>query len=383
VSAALSRARPACVTAMDPARDERFMRLALALGDRNLGLTWPNPSVGALVVRDDGEGSLVVAQGVTQRGGRPHAERIALESAGAEARGATFYVSLEPCSHHGKTPPCVDAVMAAGVARVVTALEDPDERVRGRGHRFLRERGVAVTTGVLEDEGRRSHRGHILRAREGRPAVLLKLAQTADGFAARRSGPRLLITGERSNCRTHLMRAKADAIMIGVGTVLADDPQLTVRLPGLEDRSPLRVVLDSRLRMPASAHLVRTAGEVPTWVIAAADAPVDAERALSAAGVEVMRVASHDGRIDVAAALRLLGTRGITRVFSEGGPSLGEALAAEDLIDEFALATAEAPLGEAGVPAIGPLLRRALAERFRLLEMEQLGPDRLELFERG
>jgi diaminohydroxyphosphoribosylaminopyrimidine deaminase / 5-amino-6-(5-phosphoribosylamino)uracil reductase len=367
----------------DPARDERFMALALALGERHLGITWPNPSVGALVVRFDREGPLVVAQGVTQPGGRPHAERMALEIAGQAAHGATLYVSLEPCGHHGKTPPCVDAVITAGISRVVTALEDPDPRVSGDGHAFLRRYGVAVKTGILAGEARRLHRGHILRTTKGRPAVTLKLAQTADGFAARLSGPRLYITGERSNCRTHLIRAHADAIMVGVGTVLADNPQLNVRLPGFEDRSPVRVILDSRLRIPESAYLVRTAREVPTWVVAVEDTPVEPEHRLVAAGVEVMRVGSRAGRLDVPEALGLLATRGLTRVFSEGGPSLGEVLMAHDLVDEFALATSSAPLGEPGVPALGPELRAALKARFRLASIEQLGPDRLERFERA
>jgi diaminohydroxyphosphoribosylaminopyrimidine deaminase/5-amino-6-(5-phosphoribosylamino)uracil reductase len=369
--------------AADAALDERFMAAALALGERHLGLTWPNPSVGALVVRQDGAGPLIVSQGVTARGGRPHAERIALEAAGAAARGATLYVSLEPCSHHGRTPPCVDAILSAGVARVVTALEDPDPRVRGRGHQFLRERGVAVTTGVLAHEARRAHRGHILRATAGRPAVTLKLASTADGYAARLSGGRLYITGERSNARTHLIRAHADAIMVGVGTVLADDPQLTVRLPGLEDRSPVRVILDSRLRTPPSAGVVRTAGAVPTWIVATDEAPKEAEGALLALGIKVFRVPARDGRLDIPPALRLLAGEGITRVFSEGGPRCAEVLVQENLVDEFALATSSTPLGGPGVRALGPRFQAALAERFRLVSTEELGPDRLDVYERA
>ena len=367
----------------DPALDERFMRMALALGARHLGLTSPNPSVGALVVRVDETGPIILGQGITERGGRPHAERIALESAAAAARGATLYVSLEPCSHHGHTPPCVDAILAAGVARVVTALEDPDPRVRGRGHAFLRDHGVAVTTGVLAEEARRAHRGHILRATEGRPAVTLKLAQTADGYAGRADGARLYITGERSNARTHMIRAKADAIMVGVGTVLADDPQLTVRLPGMEDRSPVRVILDSRLRTPPAAQVVATASEVPTWIVAAENASAETERALAAAGADVIRVARAAGRIDLPEALRALAARGITRVFSEGGPSCAEALVEHGLVDEFALATSSTRLGAPGVPALGPRLRWALSEAFRRTSVEQLGPDRLELFERA
>jgi diaminohydroxyphosphoribosylaminopyrimidine deaminase/5-amino-6-(5-phosphoribosylamino)uracil reductase len=365
------------------ALDRRFVGMAIALGRRNLGRTWPNPSVGAVVVAERSGGPLVVAQGVTQPGGRPHAERLALEAAGAAARGATLYVSLEPCSHHGKTPPCSEAVLQSGIARVVTALEDPDRRVSGRGHGILRKAGVAVTTGVLADEARRAHRGHILRVTQGRPAVTLKLAQTADGYAARLTGERLMISGERSNGRTHLMRAQADAIMVGVGTVLADDPLLTVRLPGLEDRSPVRVVIDSALRTPVAANLVWGCRRVPTWVVAGEAAPVEAERRLVEAGVAVMRVAAPGGRVDIREALTLLATRGITRVFSEGGPSLAEALIEADCVDEFASAASRTPLGQEGVPAIGPKLAAALAERFTLVATEDLGADELRLYERS
>src|SRR4051812_42144334 len=206
--------------------DERLMAMALTLGERNLGLTWPNPSVGAVIVDRTGDQPLILAQGATQPGGRPHAERIALAAAGETARGATLYVSLEPCSHHGKSPPCVDAVIASGIGRVVSAIEDPDERVAGRGHALLREAGIAVDVGCLSGRARRSHRGHILRVTQGRPAVFLKLARTTEGFAGSLSGPRLMITGEGANARVHLMRAHADAIMVGIGTVLADDPLL-------------------------------------------------------------------------------------------------------------------------------------------------------------
>jgi diaminohydroxyphosphoribosylaminopyrimidine deaminase/5-amino-6-(5-phosphoribosylamino)uracil reductase len=362
--------------------DERFMRLALAIGARNLGLSWPNPSVGAVVVDERGPQPVIVAQGVTQPGGRPHAERVALEMAGERARGATLYVSLEPCSHQGKTPPCIDAVREFGVARVVTAIEDPDTRVSGRGHALLRQAGVAVLSGVLFGEATRAHRGHILRVTQGRPSVMLKIARTADGFAARRGGGRLMISGPRSNARTHLIRARHDAIMVGIGTVLTDDPLLTVRLPGLEARSPVRVVIDSALRTPPEAQIVRTANGVPTWIVAAESAPLEAERRLVAAGVEVMRVGARDGRVDIEAALRLLADRGITRVFSEGGPNLAEALIAADCVDEFATATSRTALGEEGFPALGPLLSRALSERFMRMVSEDLGTDVLDIYER-
>jgi diaminohydroxyphosphoribosylaminopyrimidine deaminase / 5-amino-6-(5-phosphoribosylamino)uracil reductase len=360
--------------------DARLMRLALSLGERHLGRTWPNPSVGAVVVRNDAGGPIILAQGITHPGGRPHAERIALERAGTAARGATLYVSLEPCSHHGRTSPCVDAVLAAGVSRVVTALEDPDPRVSGRGHDLLRARGVEVITDILRSEARRAHRGHIVRVTRERPAVTLKLAQTQAGVAGRRSGPRLMITGADANRRVHLMRSHADAILVGVGTVLADDPLLTVRLPGIAHQ-PVRVILDTHLRTPLTCRLVSSAREIPTWIVAAAEASDEAVRNLSAAGVTVIRARSGpDGRLDLVDALSSLSQRGLTRVFCEGGPSLAEALAAADLVDECVLITSDGE-SRGDVRAVNPALGAALARMIRLPQ-EQAGRDRIEIYER-
>jgi diaminohydroxyphosphoribosylaminopyrimidine deaminase/5-amino-6-(5-phosphoribosylamino)uracil reductase len=362
-------------------QDERYMRLALAVGARNLGLTWPNPSVGAVVVRD----GLVLGHGATQAGGRPHAERVALEAAGVAARGATLYVTLEPCSARSKSAygaSCTDLLIQAGIRRLVIGAPDPSSFAHGAGFQRLEAAGVEVVSGVLADEACRAHRGHVLRVTEGRPSVMLKLARTADGYAARRGGGRLMISGPLSNARTHLIRAHHDAIMVGIGTVLADDPLLTVRLPGLEHRSPVRVVIDTNLRTPPGAQLLTTSAEVPTWIVAGEDAPVEAERALVAAGAEVMRVSAHQGRVDVAEALRLLASRGITRVFSEGGPNLAEALIEADLIDELATATSRTPLGEEGLAALGPKLSGALDARFRLVSTDDLGADVLDIYER-
>lgn len=359
--------------------DVRLMRLALAVGARHLGLAWPNPSVGAVVSDANGR---ILATGVTQPGGRPHAERVALEAAGEAARGGTLHVTLEPCSHHGRTPPCVDAVIAAGLARVVVALTDPDPRVSGRGAELLRARGIGVETGLLADEAARAHRGHVKRVTRGLPAVTLKLARTRDGYAAA-TGPRLMITGEEAGARVHLMRLHADAILVGSGTAIADDPLLTVRLPGLAERSPVRVAIDSALSLPLQARLVATARETPTWIVTTEGAPVAPERALVEAGVEVMRVAADaSGRVDVAEALRLLAVRGITRVFCEGGPRLAEALADADLVDEAVILTGPATLGAEGLPAIGPGLERALGERFRRVAAEGAGADLIETYER-
>ncbi|MBV9079340.1 MAG: bifunctional diaminohydroxyphosphoribosylaminopyrimidine deaminase/5-amino-6-(5-phosphoribosylamino)uracil reductase RibD [Methylobacteriaceae bacterium] len=359
------------------------MALALALGHRHLGRTWPNPSVGALVVRDRDGAAEIVAAGATQPGGRPHAERVALAAAGEAARGATLYVSLEPCSHHGRTPPCAEAVIASGVARVVTALEDPDPRVSGRGHALVREAGIAVTTGVLAGEARRAHAGHIRRVRDGRPHLLVKVARTADGFSARLAGPRLMISGEACNARTHLARAHADAIMVGSATVQADDPRLDVRLPGLEDRRPVRIVVDSRLTLPPDSTLARTATRQPTWLLcgeaAAASAPAERLRAL---GVELVPVPSTGDRLDLAAALRELGGRGLTRILCEAGPSLGQALAEADLVDELIVSTSARPLDEPGAPAIGPALAAAMAGPLVLAGEERAGEDLIKRYER-
>ena len=363
------------------ALDLRAMRLALALGRRNLGRTWPNPSVGAVVVAE----GRIVGQAVTAPGGRPHAEPLALAMAGAAARGATLYVTLEPCSHHGRTPPCTDATIAAGIARVVTAIEDPDPRVAGRGHAGLRAAGITVETGLLREEAARDHRGHVSRVTRGRPSLHLKLARTRDGFAAPSTGERLKITGPIADGAVHLWRAHADAIMVGIGTARADDPSLTVRLPGLAERSPLRVVLDSTLRLNPASHLVRGARDLPTLVLTGRGAPAHARRMLASFGVELAFVPTDaQGRIDLNAALALLAERGLTRICSEGGPALADALAAHDLIDACTFITGPVTLGEAGgLPALGPNLARRLADgALRLTETRDFGPDTAVTYER-
>ncbi|MBM6595521.1 bifunctional diaminohydroxyphosphoribosylaminopyrimidine deaminase/5-amino-6-(5-phosphoribosylamino)uracil reductase RibD [Microvirga pudoricolor] len=365
---------------MSAGTDRRLMALALTLGERNLGRTWPNPSVGAVVADEDG--SLIVAGGATQPGGRPHAERVALASAGEAARGRTLYVSLEPCSHHGKSPPCSDAVIASGIRRVVSAIEDPDDRVAGRGHALLRAAGISVEVGCLADRARRSHRGHMTRVTKGRPAVTVKLARTTEGFAGSRSGPRLLITGEDARARVHLMRAHADAIMVGIGTILADDPFLDVRLPGLESRSPIRIVIDSGLRTPVGSRIVGDSGRVPTWIVTTAGASFEAERAFVASGAEVLRVEPDAaGRVDLGQALQLLGARGLTRVFCEGGPELANALARADLIDELTLATGRSARGQGDVPALGPDLQDFM-DGLRLVGDEGAGSDLFMFWEK-
>lgn len=370
------------MSAAAPERDARYMRLALALGARHLGRTWPNPSVGAVVVAVDGR---IVGQGVTQTGGRPHAETEALAMAGEAARGACLYVSLEPCSHHGRTPPCVDSIITAGIARVVSAIEDPDPRVAGRGHARLREAGIAVETGILREEAAHDHRGHISRVTRGRPSLHLKLAATSDGFAAA-DEDRLRITGPITEGAVHLWRAHADAILIGIGTAQADDPSLTVRLPGMAEWSPVRIVLDSHLRLNPASNLVRGARDLPTLVLTTRRAPAHAKRMLASFGVEVLSVdADPQGRIDLHAALSALAERGFTRVCSEGGPRLAEALAAEGLVDLFTLITGPEPLPTAhGLPALGPALASAImGGSLRPTALRRLGPDFSVTYERA
>ncbi len=354
------------------------MALALALGRRGLGRTWPNPAVGAVIVKDD----IIVGRGWTQPGGRPHAEVEALRRAGGAARGATMYVTLEPCSHFGKTPPCADAIIAAGLARVVCALEDPNPEVSGAGHARLRATGVAVEVGLGAEQARHDHAGHIRRMRDGRPHVLLKLAVSADGkagAAGRRPAP---ITGEAARERVHFMRAQSDAVMIGIGTALADDPLLTCRLPGMEAYSPVRIVLDSALRLPPGSRLARTARKVPVWVIAGPEAPRAAEEALRAQGVEVLRSAAGDGRVDLLAALKLIAAHGITRLMVEGGPTLASALLAADLVDEAHLFHSPTSIGADGVEALDATARAALGRQLKEAESEPVGADRHQVYER-
>jgi diaminohydroxyphosphoribosylaminopyrimidine deaminase/5-amino-6-(5-phosphoribosylamino)uracil reductase len=339
---------PAGLSGARPDDDPRFMVATILLGLREQGRTWPNPSVGALVVKD----GAVVGRGWTRQGGRPHAETIALADAGEAARGATLYVSLEPCAHHGRTPPCADAIIAAGVARVVSAMEDPNPEVSGQGHKRLRDAGIEVTENVLRDQARKAHEGHIARFSRKRPYVTLKLAVSSNGKAAlagRRPAP---ITGDASRDFVHRMRARYDAIAVGVGTIVSDDPLLTVRLPGMEDRSPIRIVFDSALRMPLNTHLVMTAREVPVWMIAEDGASQDAERTLAPHGIEVLRVPLTDDGVDVSAALRVLAEKGITRLMVEGGPSIALALLKEGLVDRAVIFESPDPLGEDAVDAL-------------------------------
>ncbi|HEX2653164.1 MAG TPA: bifunctional diaminohydroxyphosphoribosylaminopyrimidine deaminase/5-amino-6-(5-phosphoribosylamino)uracil reductase RibD [Xanthobacteraceae bacterium] len=370
---------------IDPVQDARFMDLAFALGRRGLGNTWPNPAVGAVVVRADDHGPVIVGRGWTQPGGRPHAEVEALRHAGELARGATLYATLEPCAHHGKTPPCADAIIASGIGRVVSAMDDPNPRVAGAGNARLRAHGIAITSGLGAEKAQRAHAGHIRRMRDGRPHVTLKLAVSADEKAGLAGRKPAVITSERARERAHLLRANNDAIAVGIGTVLADDPQLTCRLPGMADRSPVRIVFDGALRLPLGSQLVRTASTVPVWVIALPSASAAAEDALRKQNVDVLRVeANSQGQIDIAAALRVLAERGITRLLVEGGPILSASFIVSDLVDAAELFRAPSMIGAEGISALESMPLTALTKsvRLRSLGIETIGPDCLESFER-
>lgn len=354
------------------------MALALSLGRRGLGRTWPNPAVGAVIVKD----GVIVGRGWTQDGGRPHAEIEALRRAGEAARRAMLYVTLEPCSHHGKSPPCADAIIAAGVSRVVSALEDPNPEVAGEGHARLRAAGIAVDVGTGADEARHDHAGHILRFTEGRPHVLLKLAISADGKAGAAGRKPVGITGEAARDRVHLLRAHSDAIMIGIGTALADDPLLTCRLPGMAKFSPVRVVADSMLRLPLRSRLVQSAHDVPVWALAGTRAPQQAEFDLLASGVEVLRSPASADALDLNDALQFLAAKGITRLMVEGGPTLAAAFLAADLVDEAILFHSAKVVGADGIDALEEAAMRALRQRLSRTGCEPVGADRQETLAR-
>ncbi|WP_426442733.1 bifunctional diaminohydroxyphosphoribosylaminopyrimidine deaminase/5-amino-6-(5-phosphoribosylamino)uracil reductase RibD [Bradyrhizobium genosp. P] len=365
------------------AADLRFMQLALALGRRGQGRTWPNPAVGAVIVKD----GVIVGRGWTQPGGRPHAEVEALRRAGDAARGATLYVTLEPCSHFGRSPPCADAVIAAGLARVVSAIEDPNPEVAGQGHTRLRAAGIAVDIGLCAAEAAHDHAGHFRRIRDKRPHVILKLAVSADDKIAAVGHRPVAITGDAVRTRVHLLRAQCDAILVGIGTVKADDPLLTCRLPGMAARSPVRVVLDRALRISGDSRLVHSARETPLWVMTSDMAEAPAAMKLGAAGAQVIRTASSatPPGLDVPAVLHTLAEKGITRLLVEGGARVASSFLLADFVDEIWLLRGPAPIGADGVPALHALPLAAITQSpsFELRASETLGKDTLTIYERA
>jgi diaminohydroxyphosphoribosylaminopyrimidine deaminase/5-amino-6-(5-phosphoribosylamino)uracil reductase len=354
------------------------MAHALRLAARGLGNVWPNPAVGCVIVKD----GLIVGRGWTQPGGRPHAEVRALEQAGALAEGATAYVTLEPCAHHGHTPPCAEALVSSGVTRVVTALTDPDPRVSGKGHAMLRAAGIAVTEGVLTDQAARMNAGFLKRVAQGLPFLTLKLAATLDGRIATASGESRWITGPLARRKVHALRMSHDAVMVGSGTALADDPDLTVRDMGAP-RQPVRLLLDRLLRHAPDSRLGRTARAAPVWVLHGPVVPDTRRTAWAATGATLIEVPAMAGHLDLTSALRILADLGLTRILSEGGSTLAAALIKAGLVDDLALFSGAALIGAEGHAALGSLQLTALAgaPRPTLSETQILGADLYSLWQ--
>ncbi|WP_289852475.1 bifunctional diaminohydroxyphosphoribosylaminopyrimidine deaminase/5-amino-6-(5-phosphoribosylamino)uracil reductase RibD [Mesorhizobium liriopis] len=352
----------------DPAQDRCFMAAAIRFSLRNLGRTATNPSVGTLIVDDHG---IIVGRGVTAVGGRPHAEPQALAEAGERAKGATAYVTLEPCAHHGRTPPCANALVAAGIRRVVGAAADPDPRVAGRGYAILRDAGIDVTEGVLATEASDAMAGYLMRSLNKRPYVTLKLALSADDMIGREGKGQLPITGATARAQVQMMRAASDAIMVGINTALADDPLLTVRLSGLEGRSPIRIVLDKNSRLPLQSNLVRTARDVPVRIAASVDN--DRRAKLEAAGVGILAVEEFDGRIAMPELLEDLASQGIANLFIEGGAATARALLTDGLVDRLVLFKGAMKIGRGGIAS--PIAWDTPLQGFHLTRESRFGDD--------
>jgi diaminohydroxyphosphoribosylaminopyrimidine deaminase / 5-amino-6-(5-phosphoribosylamino)uracil reductase len=364
------------------AADHRFMELALMLGRRGQGRTWPNPAVGAVVVKD----GVIVGRGWTQPGGRPHAESEALTRAGDATVGATLYVTLEPCSHVGKTPACADTAIACGITRVVSAIEDPNPEVAGQGHARLRSAGITVDVGLGAGEAARDHAGHFRRVRDKRPHVILKLAVSQDDKIAAAGHKPIAISGEAAKARVHLLRAQCDAVLVGIGTVRADDPLLNCRLPGMEGRSPVRIVLDRSLRISGTSRLVHSARDTPLWVMTSTVAEAPAAMKLGAAGAQVIRIATTSGPgLDLLAVLHALAEKGITRLLVEGGARVASSFVAAGLVDEFWMLRGPDAIGADGVAALDGLPLSVLtgSAAFKQRASETLQNDTLTIYERA
>lgn len=346
--------------------DDRWMALAVRLGHRALGTTAENPPVGCVIVKD----GRLLGLGATAAGGRPHAETAALTMAGEAASGATAYVTLEPCAHHGRTPPCADALVAASIARVVIASDDPDPRVAGKGIDILKRAGIAVDVGLGGEQAAADLAGFFSRIVKSRPYVTLKLAVSADGMLANAPGMQTTITGLEVKARVHMMRAQSDAIMVGRRTVEVDNPELTCRLPGLEARSPIRVVLSARSGLPPASMLAKTANKHPVWLLTT-------QKNEETEGV-ITIICERDGsKVDVADALRRLAERGINRLLVEGGAEVAHSLLQAGLVDEAHIFTASRELGSQGVAA--PL---GLLAALNPVAREMLGADSLSVYQR-
>lgn len=360
--------------------DHAYMKMALSLARRGLGRVWPNPAVGCVIVKD----GRIVGRGHTQDGGRPHAERVALAQAGEAAKGATAYVTLEPCAHHGKTSPCSFALVEAGIARVVAAMEDSDPRVSGLGFQQLREAGIAVETGLCAEEAAHDNVGFFLRSEVGRPMVTLKLALSLDGRIATRTGDSQWITGPVARREVHALRARHDAVLVGAGTARADDPSLTVRDMGIM-RQPVRVVAARGLNVSLGCNLAKTAGDVPVWLCHGAGIDGARAQAWQATGAKLIECSDDESGLDPRSMLKALGAQGLTRVFCEGGGHLAASLLRADLVDRLIIHSAGVVIGADGLPGIAPMGRDVLAQaaRMRLTRQRRLGQDVEHIWERA
>jgi diaminohydroxyphosphoribosylaminopyrimidine deaminase / 5-amino-6-(5-phosphoribosylamino)uracil reductase len=350
----------------------KHMAHALSVGSRGLGRTWPNPAVGCVIV----QGSRIVGRGWTQPGGRPHAEVMALQQAGQAARGATAYVTLEPCAHHGQTPPCAESLIGAGITHVVTALTDPDPRVSGQGHAMLRAAGIEVTEGVLSDAARTANAGFLKRVTQGLPLVTLKLATTIDGRIATSTGESRWITSPQSRRAVHALRLTHDAVLIGAGTARADDPDLTVRDIGA-GHQPIRILMDPRLSHSPQSRLGQTARLSPIWLCHTKAAPTEARAAWANTGATLIECAADSAQINLTDALQRLATLGLTRILCEGGATLAASLITNHLVDHLITFTAGKLIGANGHPALGPLPDAPLKDlpTLTLIKTHQIGPD--------
>ncbi|MGF1474762.1 MAG: bifunctional diaminohydroxyphosphoribosylaminopyrimidine deaminase/5-amino-6-(5-phosphoribosylamino)uracil reductase RibD [Geminicoccaceae bacterium] len=364
---------------MSSKNDRHFMDLALRLAARGRGLTAPNPNVGCVIV----QGDRIVGRGWTKPGGRPHAERVALDQAGELAAGATAYVTLEPCAHTGETPPCADGLIVAGIRRVVVGVTDPDPRVDGGGLATLRAAGVEVELGVMAEQAELAMAGFLTRLTEARPAVTIKLATSLDGRIATATGDSHWITGDAARQRAHLLRASHDAILIGSGTALADDPELTCRLPGLENCSPIRVVLDRRGRLPADSRLARSAARTPLWIVTSAEG-ASRLAPLSDAGVSIITLEEGDDHRFFGGAMAVLAERRVNDLLIEGGGKVAAAALRADMVDRVEWFHAASIIGGDGVSAVDDFGIETLADArlFRHIDEVVCGEDRLHRFER-
>jgi diaminohydroxyphosphoribosylaminopyrimidine deaminase/5-amino-6-(5-phosphoribosylamino)uracil reductase len=359
------------------------MNMAIDMAKRGIGQTWPNPSVGCVIVQGENGESHVVGRGVTSAGGRPHAEVNALAKAGKTAAGSTVFVTLEPCSHHGKTPPCAEAIIEAKVARVVCAVQDPNPDVSGKGFELLRNAGIEVEVGLDSETANETLAGHLKFSVRELPVVTAKLATSLDGKIATHSGDSKWITGAEARARGHLERARHDAIMVGSTTAIVDNPSLTCRLPGLEARSPVRVVLDGRLRLPLTSDLVRTARDIPLWLVTLTGGDPVRLAAFEACGVEVIQVESGtDHLLDIEQVLRVLASRGLRQILAEGGGALFSSLFQAKLVDKILWFRSGKVIGGDGIPGIQSLGIDRLEDTptFKRQDVQTLGSDCLETY---